>query len=204
VPWSETLPLIASLTAQRIGQLWLDHTGHNTDRQYGSSTKSWRFDTVGIMTPLPDDQRRPYEVAFQLSFEHPGKARRRTPANWADFETCTVRLADDRWTSEPVNPGRPSGGKAPERDVKPSIKVFHESLFAAISADPSGRGQTTREAWEAASIRRGLVEPFDPKDDYKAKDRKRKLLRTAQSTLIAAKWIAVDGQRVMDLTKPWA
>src|ERR1019366_5336387 len=84
IPWSDTLPLVASLTSKRIGQIWLDHTGHNTDRQYGSATKAWRFDAVGLMTPLPDDQLEPHDVAFTLSFEHPGKARRRTPANWED------------------------------------------------------------------------------------------------------------------------
>ncbi len=40
IGWSDTLPLVTTLTGERIGQLWLDHTGHNNDRQYGSSTKS--------------------------------------------------------------------------------------------------------------------------------------------------------------------
>ena len=40
IPWTETLPLVGKLTARRIGQIWLDHTGHNTERQYGSSTKA--------------------------------------------------------------------------------------------------------------------------------------------------------------------
>jgi hypothetical protein len=53
VPWSETLPLVAGLTRRQIGQIWLDHAGHNSARQYGSSTKAWRFDAVGIMTELP-------------------------------------------------------------------------------------------------------------------------------------------------------
>ena len=100
IPWSDTLPLVQKLTARRIGQMWIDHTGHNTDRQYGSSTKAWRFDAVGIMAPLAEDQRVKEEVAFTLSFEHPGKARRRTPDNWQDFETVTIRLTEDRWTSD--------------------------------------------------------------------------------------------------------
>ncbi len=90
VPWSDALELVQTLTARRIGQLWLDHTGHDSSRQYGSSTKAWRFDAVGVMAPLPDQQQVRGEVAFTLSFEHPGKARRRTPENWSDFETCTI------------------------------------------------------------------------------------------------------------------
>jgi hypothetical protein len=100
IPWSETLPLVASLTAKRIGQIWLDHTGHATDRQYGSATKAWRFDTVGLMAPLAEGQLERGAVGFSLSFEPPGKARRRTPDNWVDYETCTIRLQDDRWTSD--------------------------------------------------------------------------------------------------------
>jgi hypothetical protein len=42
------------------------------------------------MTPLPDDQRGRHEVAFTLSFEYPGKARRRTPDNWVDFDSPMV------------------------------------------------------------------------------------------------------------------
>jgi len=75
--------LVQALTNSRIGQLWLDHTGHNSDRQYGSSTKAWRFDAVGCMAPLADGENDPRSTGFTLSFDHPGKARRRTPDNWA-------------------------------------------------------------------------------------------------------------------------
>lgn len=90
IPWSETWPLVFSITAQGIAQIWLDHAGHNGVRQYGSSTKAWRFDAVGVMTVLDDatTDRKPGEVetAFTLSFDLPyGKARRRTPENWHDF-----------------------------------------------------------------------------------------------------------------------
>ncbi len=83
VPWSETLPLVQAITAVGIAQVWLDHTGYDRSRQYGSSTKAWRFDAVGIMTQAETENDG--EVAFQLSFDSPGKARNRTPANWRDF-----------------------------------------------------------------------------------------------------------------------
>jgi len=108
--WAGTLPLVERLTTRRIGQLWLDHTGHNTDRQYGSSTKGWRFDAIGVMSELPEDQRAPRELAITLSFEWPGKARRRTPENWQDFEPHIIRLTDDVWTSEAVKPAPPPDG----------------------------------------------------------------------------------------------
>ncbi len=118
LPWSDTLPLVMQLTRRRVGQIWIDHTGHNTDRQYGSATKAWRFDAVGLMTPLPHDQRSLHELAFTLSFEHPGKARRRTPDNWRDFETVIIRLKEDQWTSEPHgNDNR--GTTGPSRRLPP-------------------------------------------------------------------------------------
>jgi hypothetical protein len=52
IPWSETLPLVGRITALGIGQVWLDHTGHDRSRQYGSATKAWRFDAVGIMSAI--------------------------------------------------------------------------------------------------------------------------------------------------------
>jgi hypothetical protein len=162
VPWSDTLPLVQRLTAKRIGQIWIDHTGHNTDRQYGSSTKAWRFDAVGIMAPLPDDQRDKHEVAFNLSFEHPGKARRRTPDNWADFETCTIRLKDDRWTSEPA--GNHAAGKPTAKlrgDAALGLHVLTDTVASEGGPLPTGSAFPTiamrgvsESAWRREFYRR--------------------------------------------------
>jgi hypothetical protein len=204
VPWSETLPLVQSLSGKRIGQLWLDHTGHNADRQYGSSTKGWRFDTIGIMTPLPDDQRIKHEVAFTLSFEHPGKARRRTPDNWADFEMCTIRLADDRWTSEAAVA---SGPQKPIGKVPPTRQPFYDALVAAISKSATGPGRTTLPTWELECLRRGLIErpaAEAPKEHWQHRDARYRAFRKAKSDLLAAKWIAVEDDLVTDLKGRWS
>ena len=158
--WLPTLELVQWLSRQQIGQLWLDHTGHNTERQYGTATKSWRFDTVGLMTPLADEDRAPYETAFTLSFDPPGKARRRTPDNWAEFEPHIIRLRDDVWTSEPV------GSKAKVGAVKPSRRVFHTALLDAIAHAPVRPGETTQAAWEAECVRRDLIVRPDPEDEW--------------------------------------
>ena len=50
--WIPVLPLVQWLAKNRIGQLWIDHTVRSTGMQYGTSTKSWRFGTVGLMLPL--------------------------------------------------------------------------------------------------------------------------------------------------------
>ena len=204
VPWSETMPLVQHLTASNIGQCWLDHAGWNGDRQYGSSTKAWPFDSVGVMAPLKDDQCVAREVAFTVSFEFPGKARRRTPDNWADFETCTIRLKDDRWTSEPVNKDASKLGK-----VAPSREPYYAALVSAIAKSTVGPGRTTLATWELECLRRDLIErppelAKDAKEGWQQRANRYREYRTAKSALIGAKWIAVDGDLVIDLKARWA
>ena len=204
IPWSETLPLVQSLSSKRIGQIWLGHTGHNTDRQYGSSTKGWRFDTIGIMTPLPDDQRIKREVAFSLSFEHPGKARRRTPDNWADFETCIIRLAADRWSSEPVST---SGGGGKPGKIPPAREPFYQALVAAIGKSAVGKSETTLGTWELECLRRGLIErepAAPPRETSLQRGARYRDFRKAKSDLLGAKWITIEDDRVIDLKGRWS
>ena len=185
--WTETLPLVASLTSKRIGQIWLDHTGHATDRQYGSATKAWRFDAVGIMATPPSGQTNKDELAFTLSFEHPGKSRRRTPDNWHDFETCTVRLNADRWESECAS------GPSPLRRMSPMAAQFHGALLDALSiADVPG--QTTRSGWYAECVRVGISEPLVAADTPAARRSKQASFRKYVSELRAAGLIGLrDG-----------
>jgi hypothetical protein len=197
IPWSETLPLVASLTDRRIGQIWLDHTGHNSDRQYGSSTKGWRFDAIGCMTPVPDDQREHGEVAFNLSFDHPGKARRRTPDNWHEFDTCTIRLRDDVWTST-------AAGHAARRKVSPKAELFHKALLDALAAGHGpALGRASRADWVAECVRRNLIEPTDATDTHRDRSSKLAQFRKIVSDLQSAGWIGADGDTFIDLTRPY-
>ena len=193
VPWTETLPLVSSLTARRIGQIWLDHTGHNTDRQYGSATKAWRFDAVGLMTPLSDDQHDPREMAFKLSFEHPGKARRRTPDNWQDFETRTIRLSGDQWNSE-------ASQLPPKSRMTPMCGQFHRALLDALvrSGVP---GRTTRMAWYTECVRTGLAEALVDGEPSNEKSAKQSKFRKYLAEIKTAGLIGVDGETITDL---WA
>ena len=187
VSWSGVMPLVQELTARNIAQLWLDHTGHNTERQYGSSTKAWPFDSSGIMAPLKEDQCCDREVAFTLSFEFPGKARRRTPDNWHDFETCIIRLKDDRWLSEPVNKATSRLGSVPK-----SREVFYDALAAAIGKSAVGAGRATLAAWELECQRRSLIEPAPETEDHKQRSGRLALFRASKSALLSARWIAIQ------------
>ena len=128
VPWTDTKPLVAALTKRNIGQVWIDHTGHNTGRQYGSSTKAWQFDTVGILAPLPPGECAPGETGFSLSFDAPyGKARSRSPETWAEYVTQTIRLRDDVWTTSSA----PVVRQVSER-LTPAEKVAFQLMLKAL------------------------------------------------------------------------
>jgi hypothetical protein len=99
--WLQTVPLVMELTRRGLTQIWCDHTGWNTERQFGTSTKAWTFDTVGILKAPPEEKREPHALTLTLTFEPPnGKARRRTPANRDDFKTIDMVLRNGVWTAE--------------------------------------------------------------------------------------------------------
>jgi hypothetical protein len=188
--WAGALPVVHFLAVKGISQIWGDHTGWDTSRQYGTNTKQWKFDCVANLTPIEDVP--PEETAFGLSFDPPGgKARRRTPANWRQFEPSIVRLVDDVWTREPAERDSDKQTK-----LRPEHQLFYSALLDAIAAT-GGTGETTEDAWLAECIRRGLIDPPDPSDDYKERDSKRKPFRRAKSAILAAGCIGCDGKRVM-------
>ena len=197
--WSDTLPLVSALTDRRVGQLWLDHTGHNSDRQYGSSTKAWRFDAVGCMAPVGDGQNDPRSTGFTLSFDHPGKARRRTPDNWREFEAQTIRLQDDRWTAEPVAIGKESQ-KAKEGRLKPATEAQYKALHDAL-VKAGTQGQATKEEWYAECVRLALAQPVPAKAGWKDRARIEGAFRARMSELKVAGWIGVDGDLVTDIRR---
>jgi hypothetical protein len=199
IPWSETWPLVFSLTKQKIAQVWLDHAGHNTQRQYGSSTKAWRMDAVGVLTTTGGQDRTPGETSFTLSFEQPyGKARRRTPENWSDFATRTITLGDDEWSWTEASTGEKKA-KSGLAQAKPSDRKFHDALIDAL-VSAGVNGGTTEQGWLSECQRRGLIDPPEPNDDAKTRGAKRAAFRTAKSNLIALNCIAQDGPRITDLT----
>ena len=195
LPWSETLPLVSSITDMGIGQVWLDHTGHNSDRQYGSSTKAWRFDVVGVMAPLPEAENDPRTTGFTLSFDHPGKARRRTPDNWREFEAQTVRLTDDGWATEPAIK---AGKASKERKPKPGAIAQYNALLDALTISPKA-GVTTKTRWFNECVRLGLEVAVSSEDKYAAREAKIKGFRARMSDLKVSGWIGINGEDISNL-----
>lgn len=198
--WKGATPLVDALSRRRIAQVWLDHTGWDGSHQYGTSTKSWRFDAVALMAALTDEQRAPYELAFTLSFDPPtGKARRRTPLNWQDFAPVTIRLADDRWTSEPAD-RRSAGGST----IKPSRRPYYDALISAITRSADGPGRATVETWQTECMHSGLIEPVGTDETWQRRDARFRGFRAAKHDLIAAAWIAIADDVVTDLHGRWS
>lgn len=199
--FSGALDLITHLTKHRIGQIWLDHTGHNSDRQYGSSTKAWRFDLVGIMAPLPEEQQtEDGGTGFTLSFDHPGKARRRTPDNWREFAAKRVKLENDEWRWEPINSQEKKAQDSVAR-LKPSTREALECLYDALvlqgqEMPTAPSDQTTRTRWYAEWVRRGNAEPLSPHDDHKVRSQKQATFRARITDLKGPGIIGVDGERI--------
>jgi hypothetical protein len=196
--WAGCTPLVEALSQKGIAQIWCDHTGHNAGRQYGSNTKAWRFDCVAIMTPLADNAQGADHLAFRLSFDHPGKARRRTPDNWRQFEPRVIRLIDDRWISESPNSGT---AERKMQHLKPAARAYYNALLDSLAVTLTP-GRTTRSAWYAECVRLGLTEAIRAEDNYREKERKLKPFRARMSELKIAEWIGVEGDTVTALRPP--
>jgi len=90
--------LVRSLSARRIGQIWLNHTGHDTERSFGTKTREWEMDTVVGLFKADEDN--PYETAMRLEFR---KARLRTPETVQQFAPCVIRLDDNgEWVADGI------------------------------------------------------------------------------------------------------
>jgi hypothetical protein len=98
--WRPVIPWMLSLTKRRIGVLWINHTGHDATRSYGTSTREWQLDVVMIAEKADDTDA---DIALKLSFT---KARQRRPETREDFETVVLRLKDDVWSSDAAPPVR--------------------------------------------------------------------------------------------------
>jgi hypothetical protein len=144
--WNAILPLVSELTKHSIGQIWIDHTGHDASRGYGSKTKQWRMDTVIHLTAV---ERSDTDISFQLEFR---KARERTPETRADFEDITVSLIDDQWTGDGNRrqPGKPS---SQELGV---LRVF-DDLLCDSKLVHRGHRAVHNDPWKDECLRRALL-----------------------------------------------
>jgi hypothetical protein len=147
VSWNAVLPLVSELTKRNIGQVWIDHTGHDATRGYGSKTKQWRMDTVIHLTAV---ERADTDISFTLEFR---KARERTPETRADFESITVSLIEDQWLEDGA--GRRQG--KPSRQELSVLEVLNELIGGSNVVTHKGHRAVNSEIWKEECLRRGLL-----------------------------------------------
>jgi hypothetical protein len=143
-PWGLTLPLVLAITALGIAQVWLDHTGWVTSRQFGSSTKAWFFDVVGMLLRPEKIILSEHETCFDLSFEPPGgKARNRCSENWNDYAPHHIRLTQDGWVSEKLVAAE-AASRAEDRrlgkldaEKRKLLRIIHNMLAEGLGEETS-------------------------------------------------------------------
>ena len=113
------------MTHQKIGQIWVHHTGHNETHGYGTSTREWQLDTVILLERV---ERQDDALAFTLRFK---KGRERTPDNWTEFEDATVTLADDEWSSVK---GKSAGRQKTATDL--ALDVLNDEIARGHGSKP--------------------------------------------------------------------
>jgi hypothetical protein len=110
--WLPMKPLIKQLSAKRVAQMWLNHTGHDASRSYGSKMREWEMDTVAGLFKVDKDD--PLETSMEIKFP---KARLRTPETAAQFAPGIIRLVNGEWTREDAIADRKGKGEQSESQI---------------------------------------------------------------------------------------
>jgi len=149
------LPLVLGLSKRRIGQLWINHTGLDKSRDYGTNTRTWQLDTAMVATKL---DRPEVDIAFRLDFP---KCRQRTPANRADYEPINFILQNDAWSTEPAETKSPKVQSEP-KNYRNALGLLHNLLVDAEPVTPCRDHVTVRairlDAWRDECARCGLLD----------------------------------------------
>jgi hypothetical protein len=149
--WTAVLPLVNDLTKRRIGQLWINHTGHDATRSYGSKTKDWRMDTTIHLTAV---ERADTDVCFQMEFR---KARGRRPDNRAEFQDVTIALADDEWTGSVMAKCR---GKPSPQEAR-VLEILEELARGPEGQDYKGHRAVHCDKWQTECVKRRHIVPSE-------------------------------------------
>ena len=140
--WEPIKPLIRKLSARRIAQVWLHHTGHDTTKAFGTKTREWEMDTVVSLTKPPDGGD-----AIALEFK---KARLRVPATKDEFQSRLIRREAAGWTEE-GNLVTVKGKRSMDvENIKRAILAAYDRLADAAEASPGLDGYPVRKVREEA------------------------------------------------------
>jgi hypothetical protein len=149
--WEPMKPVVRAISAARIAQVWLHHTGHDSSRGFGTKTREWEMDTVLALSKANDEDEE-----MQIKFN---KARLRTPATAKQFESRMVGMFNGNWTAN---------GKPPPRQKKArsDIETIRQAMLDAYGrlADDDGE---TGAGLDGAPVRKVLVDKL--RDEMKSR-----------------------------------
>ena len=165
--WSPVIPWMLALTKRRIGVLWINHTGHDKTRSYGTNTREWQLDTVAVAEKVEDADA---DIAMRLSFT---KARQRRPETREDFEPVVLRLKDDAWTSEGAAPARKRSQGDHALDLLRQAIAEAGEMIPGLPADVRG---VNTDMWKKYCETYDLSVSDNPSSRERAFDRARQKL----------------------------
>jgi hypothetical protein len=156
--WSRAQALMQKMSAKRIAQVWLHHTGHDASRSYGTKTREWKMTSVIMLTKMGDEEGR-HSAAFQLEFT---KAREKTPKNFKQFATRTVRSTQDGFAWEAAEKGKRVGGKTLIEIIRRAYVEAYHRLADNVAPSQGFDGRPVRKVSvndiRDELVRRGFLE----------------------------------------------
>lgn len=128
--WAPTKGLVRQISARRIAQIWLHHTGHDEKRSFGTKTREWEMDSVIMLSKLnTDDDALEPSAAFRLEFT---KARHKTPDNFREFAPRIVRATESGFVAEGTTPQK-ERPKSEREAVGKALASAYERLSSDVS-----------------------------------------------------------------------
>jgi hypothetical protein len=178
--WRPVLPWFRSLTQRGIAQIWIHHTGHDTEHSYGTKTREWQMDTVMhlVRKDEPDDSEN---IKFTLVFK---KAREKRPQTRADFRDTKITLANGAWTTEPVmvaKKGRPATARIDFNDAFTEALDSHGVERRVRSTGPLVRAVKVDDVRDEFCRRHVTGEDTEDMADATQKATFRRLLKEAKN-----------------------
>lgn len=175
-PWLPMKALVRRISARRIAQIWLHHTGHDTSRGFGTKTREWEMDTVAMLSKREDND------ALTLEFT---KARLRTPSTAAMFKPQAIRREAEGWRST----GATKADNKPRTAAERKRTWFREIYFelAADVPETAGYNSTLVRKVALEAIRRGMVSRgFLETENGRVPPAERSAFKRAKEELVAS------------------
>jgi Histidine kinase len=124
--WAPIMPMLRQISQQRCAQIWLHHTGPDSSKGFGTTTREWQMDTVLSLTK--DAQNNEHLL---MEFK---KARLRTPDTRAQFEPLKITCGADRWeTVGGVDKRRGAPGDRGAAKARAFLEAYDRLAFDAPS-----------------------------------------------------------------------